>query len=135
MARNYARRASDGRRWQQHDRRVVQTTNLRNWFAGTAALDIVEDEPPKPKCIIIPSLCDGLIYVIGRSGIYYEVMIGAQRKKVAPLELMRRWALFYAQFETAVGVTAAKHTTPTKNLLPAPQQPIALLPSGLANAR
>ena len=133
MSRNYARRASDGRRWQQHDRRVVQTTNLRDWFNGTAALEFAPKEPPKSSVILC--LCDGLMSVIEvtRWGVFnrYRVRIGGQIKELSEAEFLRRWAIFYAQFETAVGVTAGKHTTPTANLLPAPQQPIALLPSGV----
>lgn len=140
MARNLSRRASDGRRskWKQQNTRARQTETMRSWFAGTAALAVIENARP-PKTRVYPSLCDGLMNVLNtyhsRFQWWYKVRIGNRFVEVTEVELLRRWAVFHAQFESAAGVKAGKHTTPTANLLPAPQQPIALLPSGLANAR
>lgn len=136
MSRNYARRASDGRRsrWKQQ---AAQSARMADLYAvhGNLALkyERVKLEPPKPR--IIFSLCDGLVSLIDErydedgalTG--YVIRFGKQITQTPIVEFLRRWATFYAQFEAATGVNAAKQTTPVTNLLPAPKAPYGLLPA------
>lgn len=138
MARNLSRRASDQRRgkWRAQNQRARQYERMGLYATdGSAALAVARAEYTPKRPVLVPVLCDGLISIVRRMwrfGWWYVVRVGNDIREVNEEQLKRLWATFYAQFETAVGVTAAKHTTPTANLLPARQQPIALLPSGLA---
>lgn len=117
-----------------HNERVRSQDRWSRWIVGSAALDMHENEPP-PKTRVYLRLCDGLMTVIRvyywRFTWWYRVMIGRTIHELTEADFLKRWAVFYAQFESAAGVNAGKQTIPTAiQLLPAPQQPIALLPSG-----
>lgn len=141
MARNVSRSAADRRRgkWRQQDKRALQYERMGLYVTdGSAALAVDRSGYTPKQVALIPSLCDGLISVIRRMwrfGWWYVVRVGNDIREVSEETLKRLWAMFYAQFESVAGVNATKQPTPTTTaLLPAPQQPFALLPSGVTQS-
>lgn len=135
MSRNLSRRASDQRRgkWRAQNQRARQYERMGLYVTdGSAALAVSRAEITPKRPVLVPVLCDGLISIVRRMwrfGWWYVVRVGNNIREVSEEQLKRLWATFYAQFETAVGVTAGKHTTPATGLLPAPKAPYGLLPA------
>lgn len=140
---NLSRRASDGRRskWRQQNIRDRRNQLWGLWTTdGSAALAVDRCEPTfrvfeKPKTF---SICDGLIEILGvavrfADRVYYNVRFGAARLVMALEQITVLWAHYHKAFKWASGKVS--QTSPdTHYALPAPAQPIALLPSGLTAA-